>query len=508
MQKFEIKDVHEYDVRHAILSLPTTTSPGSDEVGSYLLKLSIRFILPHITHIINTSIRQSRFPARWKQALVCPIPKTVNVEDPTQQRPISLLSLPSKVCERVILDQFLFFLHSHNLYPDHQFGGRKGFSAETLAVHTTDKIRFAMANGKITAVAFIDLSKAFDSIDHSLLLEMLVAFQVGSKSIEWFKSYLTDREIITRVGNSLSQPRQLTYGVPQGSVLSPLLFNLYTSDMINAVESCELTTFIDDTKISKSFLIKDFRLGLYQLQKDLSNVFSWCSWRSMQMNPAKTQFMVFGTKKMLEKLPIGLQISFCGQQFTAAKSVKYVGVTLDENLTMTLHVDQQVKSASFAIKRISQIRHLISEKTAKQLIMSLAFPKIFYGSQCVAALGEMARLQKVQNYAARVVKQNYTRDHISPTIKELGWLRVKDWISARSLQLLYDSLKSVNRFKLTGVTFCRNQRDVVIQLDWSTHEVRARACKKWNSLPREIKQIDGRSTFKGKLQRFLLNGTI
>jgi hypothetical protein len=514
---FEIETVEELDVLHCISRVISRKAPGNDEITPYVLKIAARVILPHITDIINTSISGKCFPSSWKMAIVKPLPKTDNIEDPEQQRPISLLPILSKVCERLVYDQFSDFLICNDLYPEHQFGGRRGFSAETLVIKTTDTIRAAMASKKLTAMAIIDLSKAFDSVNHSLLLDMLVAHKVGADSLTWFRSYLSGREISTKIGECFSRPLSLSHGIPQGSVFSPLLFNLYTSDMISCAENCSLTTFIDDTTISVSFYPKDVVWGLETVKRDLRNILKWSCFRSMQMNPLKTKLILFGTKNMLAKLPANLHIEFCGQQLGVEDSVRYLGVVLDKTLTMQDHVTNQVRAANYVLHRLSRIRHLLDFRTAKMAVESLALSKLTFGCQCVSSACQLHRLQKVQNYAARIVTGTLRTEHVSPVLKRLGWLRICDSLNVKSLVLLHKSVYWVDagrHFCLPGVQLdnpgvygVRLQATVKYDQSWGDAELRKRMAILWNTLPKSIREKRERQPFKCSLKRHFLDKT-
>jgi hypothetical protein len=417
----------------------------------------------------------------------------------------------------LVYDRFSDFLIYNKLYPEHQFGGRRGFSAESLIIKTTDSIKAAMASRKVTAMAVIGLSKAFDSLNHDLLLDMLVAHKVCANSLTWFRSYLSGREICTKIGECFSRPLPLSYGIPQGSVFSPLLFNLYTSDMISCVENCSLTTFIDDTTISVSFYPKDVIWGLEAVKCDLKNLLRWSSFRSMQMNPLKTKLILFGTKNMLGKLPTDLSIEFCGQRLCAVDSVKYLGVILDKSLTMQDHITNQVRATNYALHRMSRIRHLLDFRTAKMAVETLALSRLTYGCQCVSSAFQLHRLQKVQNYAARIVTGTLRAEHISPALKRLGWLRVGDSLNVRSLVILHRSVYWVDvgrQFCLPGVQLddpgvygTRVQATVKYDQNWGDAELRKRMAILWNTLPKSIREIRERQPFKCSLKRYLLERT-
>ena len=212
------------DVHKIIKSLPSNKAPCCDKVNAKILKDSSPVIAPIITSLINNSFTLSTFPLPWKKAEIVPILKSGDSEEPANTRPISLLLILSKVCERAVHSQFTNFLDSNNVIHHLQSGNRKLHSTESALLHFTDELLNNMDQKKISVVVLLDMSKAFDSIRHDLMLRKLRKSGVSEPACAWFESYLSQRQQVVKFQNTVSDPLPVTVGVPQGSIMSLVLF--------------------------------------------------------------------------------------------------------------------------------------------------------------------------------------------------------------------------------------------------------------------------------------------
>ena len=188
-----------------------------DKVSVSVIKDALPIILPTLTEIVNRSLLTAVFPLAWKKSVAIPILKEGDYEIPNNNRPVSLLTVASKICERAALNQLMEYMSQKGRLTEHQSGNKKMHSTETLNILVSDMILDAMDRKELTAVVLLDLSKAFDSIEHSLLFKKLHSMGVSRKALDWFKSYLSDRTQSVRIGHAISEARAITYGVPQGS---------------------------------------------------------------------------------------------------------------------------------------------------------------------------------------------------------------------------------------------------------------------------------------------------
>ena len=243
-----------------------------------------------------------------------------------------MLAVASKICEKVALQQFSNYLQHNGLLSEHQSGNRKYHSTETLNIMISDFLLDAMDNKRLSAFILLDLSKAFDSISHSILLQKL-SLVAADKTKKWFESYPSHRTQVVRIGTSTSTALPITHGVPQGAILSPLLFCIYISDLPLAPQVCNLESYVDDSKIFLSFPVKDVESAKRVLEEDLRRVAAWCCKNQLLINPKKTKFLMVGTQQLLRRLPSEILISFLGKEITPVSSAKDLGIILDNNLT-------------------------------------------------------------------------------------------------------------------------------------------------------------------------------
>ncbi len=261
--QFRLYPVSCYEIQKIVMSFSSNKAPGSDKVSMSVIKDALPCILPILTQIVNCSLLTTVFPTAWKKAEVIPLVKEGDHEIPNNNRPVSLLVAASKICERVVLNQLTEYMINKKKFTKHQSGNRKLHSTEILNIFITDTILESMDRKEVTALVLLDLSKAFDSIDHVILCRKLQSIGVSRFAMDWFKSYLSDRSQYVRIGSTTSQALTITRGVPQGSILGPLLFNIYIS-----------------------FPIVDAETAATKLSEDMNRITTWWCSNSLLVNPA------------------------------------------------------------------------------------------------------------------------------------------------------------------------------------------------------------------------------
>ena len=289
------------DIQHLISQLPSRTSSGPDGISATMLKNTALSISEPFTMIFNSSIMSGTFPDEWKTSNIVPIPKKSSPFSPSDFRPISLLPLTNKILERHLFNWLQRFCDANNILSSCQFGFRPHFSTES-ALLTTTNLWFSLFNSRSSiCTIFFDLQKVFDSGPHEPLLDILSKYKLPSHITRWFRSYLTCRSQYVVVDGSVSSKRMVTSGVPQGSILSPLLFILYLNDIstLPFPSSISLTLYADDILLSYPFQ-SSFDFSLPQGNIDLLS--SWLKSRYLTINISKTKYMIISVKPLLSYL--------------------------------------------------------------------------------------------------------------------------------------------------------------------------------------------------------------
>ena len=383
-----------------------------DPWPTFLVLDYLDILITPITSIINASLNF------FKQAYVTPILKksSLDKEILKNYRPVSNLNFISKILERVVAVQLQTHLDEAGLMTAFQSAYRKHHSTESALLNIHNDIFLNMAKGSVTALTLLDLSAAFDTIDHTILLERLnVHYGISELALGWFKSYLSGRTHSVKVGNTLSHPAALQYGVPQGSVLGPILFFLYTnpiSSIIHSDSSINHHFYADDTQLYITLTPTNFSHTIQKLKNCLSDIQNFMSANKLKLNPEKTEFILMGCKNNRKQLLPHFPINILGNQVSPAQSVKC--------FSFSDHVSHVIKSTRVHARDLYRIRPLLDLNTSVLLANALVSIRLDYCNSLFLSLTdfELRRLQLVQNSLCRVVTRSSKYCHITPQLKK------------------------------------------------------------------------------------------
>ena len=338
-----------------------------------------------VKHLLNLSIETGAVPSEWKQAKVVPLFKSGSKDDLDNYRPISILPILSKILEKAVFHQLHSYLSENSLLSPYQSGFRENHSTQMAVTFLTDKIRGNMDKGLLTGAAFIDLKKAFDTVPHDGLLNKLYRYGIQDQPLSWFESYLTNRTQRVSIENHLSSAANVSSGVPQGSVLGPLLFILYINDLPLAVGLSSVMLYADNTVIfTAASNIDQLQLTL---SLDLNNVSNWLTANGLFLNLKKTEYVFFGTRQRLVRSESHSPLCMEGKKVNQVKSFKYLGVLLDECLSFNDHISYLRSKVASRLGLLSRLRGCLTTEAANKIYLSPVLPILSYCDMCFCPLG-------------------------------------------------------------------------------------------------------------------------
>ena len=398
---FELKTVSQTAVADKLRRLPSWKSCGPDGVTNHLLKLSAEEVAAPLSSIFNKSLVEGIFPACWKDAAISPVPKEgKDLSQPVSYRPIALLCSPAKVLEDIVRDQLLSFCIEQGVIPDSQFGFLKGRSTEWQLLSVIEEWHTALDRRSCVHAVFLDAAKAFDRVDHTVLLSHLAQIGVVGTSLEWFRSYLTGRRIRVKVQGSLSELLPITAGVPQGSILGPLLFLIYFKDIPSVVDAV-CTLFADDTLLYRCDCAGSRKSPCCSLASDLVPLTSWADSSKVKFNALKSVELCLGAH------PSSESVNLNAERIPRQSSTLHLGVVLSHDLKWKEHISRILQRASgpvYLCKRLAY-QHSLPSGVLRKFFLAFVRPRLEY---CSAVWGGASpclvyRLEKLQLQVARAI---------------------------------------------------------------------------------------------------------
>ena len=508
------------EVRTAILSSSNATC-ALDCIPTRLLKSCLDSLIVPITTLLNLSLSEGTFHPFFKSAVVNPLLKKHSLphDELSSYRPISNLNFISKILERVIHSRLSDHLLSFPSLSPYQSAYRKFHSTETALLRIHNDLLLAINQQKISALVLLDLSAAFDTIDHSILLKRLSStFGITGNALSLLSSYLTNRSQSVTVGSHSTDPCPIHTGVPQGSVLGPLLFSLYTTPLSFLFKGSPVSfhLYADDTQLYISFSSSDSACNLSILSDTLDSVHNWLTSNRLSVNPSKTEYLLIGTNQQRSKVT-NSSVVFQGNTLTPSNSVRNLGVIFDSHLTFHNHISNICSSSFYQIRHLRQIRSSLDTNSSIILANSLVSSKLDYCNSLFYGLPSTSlnRLQKVQNALARVVVPSVRRcHHITPTLRKLHWLPVSSRISYKIASLTFKTRHSGQPSYLSDLLTpyipTRNLRSSDqhlltvpnIKTAFGRRSFSYSAPTIWNSLPLHLRSATSSSSFHSGLKTF------
>jgi hypothetical protein len=476
-------------------------------------------LLSLITAIVNCSLESSTVPPCLKKALVRPLLKkpTLDQEVMKNYRPVSNLSFISKVIEKAVAAQLKAHLKENDMYDPVQSAYREFHSTETALLRVHNDILLALDSNQSVVLIMLDLTAAFDTIDHAILLQRLKdRYGVKGLVLKWIESYLSNRSWSVSLHNTVSQERGLSYGVPQGSILGPLLFILYVSPLSDLIAAHGQVSqgYADDRQLYRAFHLKERQQAFSNLECCVQDVRVWMRLNWLKLNDGKTELMVFSTMHMQERhKDVTLRIGETDVE--NRHPVKNLGVLEDPALTMTNQVHAVCKSAFYQLRNIARIRCYLTDTAAKTLVHALVMSRLDYGNSLYYGMskGNMEKLQLVQNAAARLVTRKSRYAHITPILFDLHWLPIEYRVMFKILVQVFRALHGQAPVYMCDMLHEYKPQRTLRSMEQSLLKVpktlkrnfgdRAFSCAApalWNSLPANIKSAQTLVSFRKKVK--------
>ncbi|KAG6454220.1 hypothetical protein O3G_MSEX008573 [Manduca sexta] len=523
--EFNLALTTESEVLKVINSIKTKAS-GHDELNIDMIRLTLDATLPIITNIVNKSIETLTFPTCWKRALVRPIPKKSSIDSLKDLRPVSILPVLSKVLEKIVLDQVRKFVDLHNIIPKFQSGFRRGHGTETALLHITDDLTEASDRGLTSIMVLLDYSRAFDCLPAEILLHKLKNYNFSTEACKWFQTYLCGREqMVVTEGNDgqrkFSALKPLTRGVPQGSLLSPMLFTLFTADMPSCFKFCKYHLYADDTQLYYSFKGKNTIQAIEDVNADLARIYNWSTTNSLALNPAKSKMLVLGTKQQIKYVSVCTErIKINNVDIEQVASARNLGINIDAEQKYIEHVNMKIRSAFFKLKTLYKIRPYINEELRHTMTELLVLSHFNYCSSVysrrINSYTEKA-IQRVQNACIRFCYNIPKRDPITPVLNRKGILNMRSRMELQYAglihRIIWNKTPAYLFEKLTwyqqGSKHLRSASLNMIKIAPHT-SARYRGCFKfaaasiWNDLPPPLRLKGSVGSFKNKYKSALL----
>ena len=511
-------DITEQDVLDACTTFTMKTSADSAGFKQNIVLQDTDILAPVLAHLINCSQRAGKFPRNAKVARVIPAYKNKGSKHLFENyRPISLLPIFSKIIERLVYNKLFDFLVRYQILFDSQYGFRAGHSTLHATLDFTKMIENAIEKNDFAIGIFCDLSKAFDTLDHKLLLAKLNHYGICGKENQWFESYLTDRVQYVELNGYKSNVAPVAVGVPQGSILGPLLFLLYINDLPSAAD-LKCAIFADDTNLLTTG--SNPQEVIAKLNKELSSISEFFKANKLKLNAKKTKMVCFRKKSAPAGL-LQMSVKLDGEELNFEEEAVFLGLTLDSTLNWEKHCAKVANKISRNNSLINKVKNLLPPSSLKLLYNSFIQPHILYGLPAWGGCSgrNKQRIIKIQKRAIRTVTKSYYNAHTEPRMKKIGLIKFDDLYKQQCLLQVHDCIgkrapilieQLVQQEESTSRYELRNTDNQLLKLKVplfksraGIHSFRAQASAMWNSIPYEL-HISKKSVFKNSLKRFFL----
>ena len=496
---------------------------GPNSIPNKIFHLIKQIIAEPLADIINLSFTTGIYIDKLKVAKVIPIFKEKGDKLLSENfRPISLLSNINKIFEKIMHERLYAFLEAQGSIYENQFGFRKNNSTTHALLDLTENIRQTIDNNMFSCGVFIDLQKAFDTGDHNILLKKLEYYGIRGIANDWFHSYLTNRKQYVSISGFESEVVNMDFGVPQGSVLGPLLFLVYINDLHKAIKFSKTRHFADDTNL----LIENKTLKQLnkQLNYDLRQLCNWLKANKISLNCSKTELILF--RHPNKPINYDLKVKINGTKLMPSTFVKYLGINLDSHLNWSYQVDCLAPKLTRAAGMLSKIRHYVSTATLRNIYFGIFSSLLTYGCQIWGQFcnKHIYRLQHIQNRALRIINFADFRESTNPLYFKSNILKLTDYVKLQNFYYVHNSINKnlpiplINSFKIAADTYTHDTRGAsqcklllpkAKTQSYGINSINYQSVGFWNTIVNEFPEenflLQSKSMCKKKVTTYLIN---
>lgn len=510
---FTIPPIAVFEVGNHISKLPNKKSSGPDGISNYILKVSLPYVVESLTHIFNLCVTKNIFPSALKTAKVIPLPKSKQTDDVNNYRPISLLSVISKVLEKHIQRHLTTYLERYQLLHNYQSGFRRSHSCTSTLSLLSQHWLSAVNQSQLSGSVFLDLSKAFDLVNHSILLNKLALYLKSSDSVTLFRSFLENRTQKVYVNGSYSFEGLVKHGVPQGSVLGPILFSIFINDLSLSITtpSVECHMLADDTTFQTSS--STVEVVHDSLQSALNDASAWCQVNHMVLNPAKSKSMLITTRQKHQLQPLSLDLSVDGNTITQVSNHKHLGVIIDDKLRWDAHVDHLCKVLGRNLYLLSKLQSVFTQEARKLFYNAHIQSHLDYASVVWDGTSDaiFKRLNSLYRRAAKLIypDPSLTTDQ---KMSAVGMLPLKQHLFYNKAVYMYKILHDKtpgylkDLFKAPASKYTHHRHKLAFpkpRVDLYKTSISYSGVSVWNSLPVCLRTLNTLPSFKHNLQAYI-----
>ena len=508
------KPVSSDDVQKLITSRKIKTCPR-DPIPAFILKSSFMYIMASLVFLVNISLSTGCMQG-LKDSVITPILKKAGLdpESLSNYRPVCSSLYVDKLIQGSVLSQLNEHMRSNSLHISQQSGYKSDHSCETVLLRILNDVLVSLDSGICSVLLLLDLSAAFDTVDHDILLSILRGeIGITGTVLAWFTSFLSGRTQSTKVGDSHSERRNMSYGVPQGSVLGPVLFNIYVRNFIRTLEQAGFTVhgYADDHQLIYTFRIEfQYNAVCHFLPMGLDLISKWMSSHFLKLNAGKSQLLIFTPKNIRDLMFIDKVYLEQNTFIPVSLEAINLGVKLDYALSFTPQINMIISQGYRQICNISQIRRYLTIDDLRTIVQALIVGKIDNCNSLLYGVSEyeLSRLQKLQNSCARLIFGKKKFESVSELLTKLHWLPIKERIYFKILLIVFKFFKNKTPKYISECLQPVGNLTLVISRTHTPYGDRAFqncAPRLWNSLPINIRRCNTVETFKKQLKHYLFN---